>query len=86
MVVRKAAFETVGPFGTGWQLGEFIDWYSRAAEHGLQSRVLPQVVMHRRIHRTNLGIRERHSQIDYVRVIKAALDRRRAAKPGKCDS
>jgi hypothetical protein len=47
-------------------------------ELGLQSLVLPDVVMRRRVHANNLTQREREAWTDYTRILKAALDRRRA--------
>jgi glycosyltransferase involved in cell wall biosynthesis len=77
MLIKVSAFFRVGLFETKWKVGEFIDWFSRAMEHGLKSVLLPEVVMKRRIHATNMGIRYRDHQADYVRILKAALDRRR---------
>jgi hypothetical protein len=37
------------------------------------------VVLRRRLHRLNHGVVRRDARQDYVRVVKAALDRRRAA-------
>lgn len=81
MLVRRDAFLRVGPFETKWQVGEFVDWYSRALEQGLKSFVVPQMIVRRRLHSDNLGIRERDSQMDYLRVLKASLDRRRKTTP-----
>jgi hypothetical protein len=40
-------------------------------------------VLRRRIHGTNIGIRDRAARTDYVRVVRAALERRRREeKPG----
>ena len=77
MLIRRDAFFRVGQFETQWRVGEFIDWYAKAMELGLKSQMLPEVVMKRRLHTTSLGTRERKSQIDYLRILKAALDRRR---------
>jgi glycosyltransferase involved in cell wall biosynthesis len=77
-LMRRASFYRVGPMATQWRLGEFIDWYARAQEAGLNSIMLPDVLIKRRIHAENMGIRERDSRIDYVRIVKASLDRRRA--------
>lgn len=74
--IRRDVFARVGMF-LQWQIGDFIDWYARAAEHGIRSVLLPDVVVHRRLHGANLGVRERASQIDYVRIARAALQRRR---------
>jgi hypothetical protein len=40
--------------------------------------MLDETVLRRRIHSANLGIRERTSRADYLRIVKGALDRRRA--------
>ena len=80
MLVRRPAFERVGPFETGWRVGECISWYLRATEAGLRTLMLPDLVLRRRLHETNTGIRERGAAADYMRILKASLDRRRAAK------
>ena len=77
MLVRRESFIRVGPFSTEWRVGEGIDWYSRAKEKGLRVVMLPEVLMRRRLHSDNMGIRERGERGDYARVIKASLDRRR---------
>jgi glycosyltransferase involved in cell wall biosynthesis len=77
MLIKRESFFRVGPFATNWRVGEFVDWYSKAVEKGLESFILPEMVTRRRIHSANMGIRERRSQTDYVRILKAALDRRR---------
>lgn len=77
MLVRRDSFDRVGPFVTDLRVGEFVDWYARAKEAGLKTLVLPDLVLRRRLHDTNTGIRERDSRVDYARVLRAALDRRR---------
>lgn len=78
MLVKREAFIRVGPFPGGIKVGEFIDWYSRAVAMQIRSLVMPDLFLWRRIHDSNTGIRERQSRSDYARVLKAALDRRRA--------
>jgi glycosyltransferase involved in cell wall biosynthesis len=77
MLIRRESFDRVGPFRTDIKLGEFVDWYMRASEKGLRSRMLAEVVLRRRIHDSNIGLRHRDSSSDYVRLLKNALDRRR---------
>jgi glycosyltransferase involved in cell wall biosynthesis len=79
VLVKRDSFLRVGPFSTDWRVGEFMDWYAKAREAGLRDVMLPDIVTRRRIHTSNVGIRERKSQGDYVRILKAALDRRRQA-------
>ena len=80
LLVRREAFMRVGWFATNWHVGEFIDWYARAEETGLKSVVLPQIVMRRRLHNDNLTRQERAAAGDYARILKTALNRRRASR------
>jgi glycosyltransferase involved in cell wall biosynthesis len=77
MLIRRGAFERVGTFGD-WRLGEFVDWYARAVDAGLRSLMLPDVLLLRRVHDDNTGVRRRDERREYARVLKSVLDRRRA--------
>jgi glycosyltransferase involved in cell wall biosynthesis len=77
MLVSREDFFRVGPFETSLKMGEFIDWHAKAKEKKLKSFMMPEVVMKRRIHTNNMTTRERENQMDYVRLLKAALDRKR---------
>lgn len=77
MLIRREAFLRVGPFETKWQVGEFVEWYARAIKKGLKSTMLSRVLMKRRLHTSNMGIRERASQKDYLHILKANIDRQR---------
>ena len=69
----------MGDLETSWEVGEFISWYLLAQDRGLKSRMLPTTVARRRLHRTNQGVVKRESRSDYLRILKATLDRRRSA-------
>ena len=77
MLIRREAFERVGPFATNLRVGVTVDWYARATEVDLKSLVLPQVVLERRLHTQNNGVRERDARAQYIQVLKASMDRRR---------
>jgi glycosyltransferase involved in cell wall biosynthesis len=77
LLIKRKSFFRAGYFSTNWRVGEFIDWYLKAMEVGLKSFMVPEVLMKRRIHNDNIGTRERDSRTDYVRILKASLDRRR---------
>ena len=77
MLIKKETFLNIGFFNPDLKLGEFIDWYLRAQHSCLKDSMLPDIVLKRRIHDANTGIRERDSRKDYLRVLKASLDRRR---------
>ena len=77
MLIKRESFLRVGEFGEGWKMAEFIDWHARATELNLKSTLVPEVIMMRRVHNSNQGIAKRGYRSEYVRVLKAALDRRR---------
>jgi len=76
LLVRAAAFHRVGFFSVQWRIGEFLDWYARAIDVGLSHITLPDVVLNRRLHTDNLGIRELAARQDYARVVAGVLARR----------
>jgi glycosyltransferase involved in cell wall biosynthesis len=78
MLIRRDSFFRVGPFSTAVRVGVTVDWYARALEAGLGMHLLPEVVLERRLHAQNNGLLERDSRSQYLHVLKASLDRRRA--------
>jgi glycosyltransferase involved in cell wall biosynthesis len=82
MLVRRESFQRVGPFTTEVRVGVTVDWFARAAEAGLRYVILPGVVLERRLHTQNNGLRESASRSQYLQVIRQAMERRRAAADG----
>jgi len=78
MLARRAALDRVGPFDEALRLGDFVDWHARAVDAGLRMQMLPEVVLRRRLHATNTGRGAVEARVDYARVARAALHRRRA--------
>lgn len=76
-LIRTESFWRVGPFDTGLKLGDFIDWFSRAKAAGLVDMMLPEVTLIRRVHKDNKSYRQKDDRSDYLRIVKAALDRDR---------
>jgi glycosyltransferase involved in cell wall biosynthesis len=74
---RRRAFDQVGYFNPSFTLGPIMDWMARFEERGLASGLVNEVVLVRRIHKTNVGIVEKRHRTDYLRILKASLDRRR---------
>jgi len=76
-VIRRESFWRVGLFDTSLKLGDAIDWYSRAKDKGLKIMLQQELVLLRRLHRNNSSYHNRKYHKDYVRIMKATLDRRR---------
>ncbi len=80
-LLRRGVIEQI-EFSPTDEAHDFIDWYARAVEAGMQFEILPEVVFERRLHFSNYGITHRSDQRKrYLNTLKARLDRQRAAKP-----
>lgn len=82
MLIRRRAAERVGAFDPRWRVGADMDWMLRAREAGLRIESIPQVVLLRRLHRSNKGRVERERFGDRLLILKTALDRRRGSDGG----
>jgi glycosyltransferase involved in cell wall biosynthesis len=81
MLIRRDSFHRVGLFATDVRVGVTVDWFARADEAGLRHVIVPEVVLERRLHTQNNGLRERNSRAQYLEVIRRAMERRRSAVP-----
>ena len=75
LLLRREALRRIGSFDEKLRVGEFIEWMARANDLRLATRVLPEVVARRRVHGGNTVLTRDNT--DYLRAIKATLDRRR---------
>jgi glycosyltransferase involved in cell wall biosynthesis len=82
LLVRREIFERIGYFDPGFQVGENLDWIARAEEQGILLGWVNAVVLRRRIHGANTVRKTQRLHADYLRMLKASLDRRRAGEVG----
>ena len=78
LLVRNSSFERVGPFREDLALAEFIDWCARAEDCGLRLGLLELPYYRRRIHDQNTTLRPASDSKDFLKVLKATLNRRRS--------
>src|SRR5579872_1486260 len=79
MLARRRAFDRVGLFSEERPVGDFLDWYGRAMLARMNIAMLPETVVHRRIHASNFQRINQHRHREYLRAVKDLLDRRRGA-------
>jgi glycosyltransferase involved in cell wall biosynthesis len=78
MLVKRSAALMVGEFRTDIAHATIVDWNSRAAVLGLRFHALDDIVLLRRIHGDNVGIRDRgRARLDLLRVVRDHLNRTR---------
>lgn len=80
LLIRRAAFERVGPFLTDYQIASDVDWFKRAIDAGLRYEVVPEALIHKRIHDSNLThFQARSMNAELVGLLRASIQRRRGA-------
>jgi glycosyltransferase involved in cell wall biosynthesis len=80
LLARRTLFETVGRFDPELRHGNDTDWFLRAVEQGAAIELVQEVLVFRRLHAANRSrLLADSSRSEYVRILKASLDRKRAA-------
>jgi len=77
MVVRRTVFEQVGYFDSSYQYAKDVDWFIRAKEAGTRMAILPETLLHRRLHDSNMSYDQESRKVEFLRVIKASINRKR---------
>jgi glycosyltransferase involved in cell wall biosynthesis len=77
VLVTRSLFGRVGLFNPTLRLCSDVDWFLHAAEKGVVIEILPDVLVYRRWHRSNIS---RLSRETLLKVMKSSLDRRRDDK------
>ena len=77
MLIRKKAYQKVGAFNTTIKFGDFIEWFSRAKDLGLNVGMHADVLAYRRVHKQNMGNDHEEAKKGYMDIIKARLKKQR---------
>jgi glycosyltransferase involved in cell wall biosynthesis len=78
ILTRRATFDRIGWFDETLPVGEFIAWFKRAAELGIEHHILSELVLERRLHRDNFT-RGQDQRQAYVGFARRMIEQRRAA-------
>jgi len=80
VLIKRQSFLRIGMFDINLKVGIDIAWAISAMEQKVQQITLPDVIYHRRIHKTNNGLVNRDYTRDRISILKAKLDRQRASQ------
>ena len=78
LLVRREAFDLVGPFDDTLATAETIEWVARAQDLGLHEAACNGLVLVRRIHGANTMLVHPGRDSDRLAVLRRVLSRRRA--------
>jgi len=81
MMIRREAFEELEGFDPTYLYAEDRDLFVRMQEHGIEYAVLPDLVLHKRLHGANMTMNRPESH-PLLRSLKEKLDRTRSEIDG----
>jgi glycosyltransferase involved in cell wall biosynthesis len=76
-LIRREVFDRVGGFDSSCWYGDDLDWFIRLREAGLKMAVMDEILLLRRIHSSNISRNQQALAKQYLRIIKAHIDRKR---------
>jgi glycosyltransferase involved in cell wall biosynthesis len=77
MVARRTVFEQIGTFDTSYRHSNDSDWFYRARDAGIPMAILPDVLLYRRIHGSNMSHETEAVASELLRVVRSSVERRR---------
>lgn len=78
LLVRRAVFEQVGNFATGYSAANDSDWFFRAKAAEIPMAVVPELLLMKRIHEANDSARAKDILSELRKVVKSSLERQRS--------
>ncbi len=80
LLARTSVFGEVGRFDESRDMGEDLDWLMRAADAGIRHELLPDVVLHHRLHSSNASHRLDDALSERLRIARESAARKRQAR------
>jgi glycosyltransferase involved in cell wall biosynthesis len=78
LLARRKVFETIGVFPTDYTVANDIEWFARLKDSELVGDVVPEVVVRKRVHDTNLSLfAARDLNRELLRLLRESVARQR---------
>lgn len=77
LVARKSLFNAIGGFDSGMALAEDADWYARANDRNVPMAIIPEVLLHKRVHNANASSDAHTSNRELLKALKRSIERKR---------
>ena len=84
LLARKELFGIVGRFEATWKVASDIDWFARLKDSGRRTVVIPEVLIHKRIHDSNLSYGAATTTVindEILQLLRRSIVRQRTPAP-----
>ena len=76
LVARKEAFEAIGYFNNEYSSAEDLDWFGRATDFGIQSFMMDDVLLRKRIHDSNVSMQIESNNRNLLKILRRSVNRK----------
>ncbi|MEH2419968.1 MAG: glycosyltransferase [Nostoc sp.] len=80
LLARRTLFEQVGGFNSEFKIGCDSEWFARAQDQEILLKVLPLLVLYKRLHNNNLSCQKEVYRQEIFILLQQSLKRRQAYK------
>ncbi|HXZ79274.1 MAG TPA: glycosyltransferase [Terriglobales bacterium] len=77
LVARKALFARIGGFDPQLSTAEDVDWFARAKDHHVTHEVIPEVLVHKRVHDSNISLNSMTNDQMLLTTLRQSIHRKR---------
>ena len=77
LVAHKAVFDGIGGFNPDLSSAEDVDWFARANDKNIPMAIIPAVLLHKRVHDTNLSMNIPTNNRDLLKALQKSIVRKR---------
>lgn len=82
LVARRSVFDVVGEFDVGLSVSPDVDWFARAKDQNVEMAIMPEVLLLKRVHETNLSlVALDQCHRDLLRSLRRSVLRQRKHRP-----
>ncbi|MEN8153736.1 MAG: glycosyltransferase [Acidobacteriota bacterium] len=80
LLTERKVFEKIGMFNESIRSGEDLDWFIRANDSGVNFKFVPEILMHRRLHGSNLSYDSFDNKKYLLEIFQNSINRKRTIK------
>lgn len=77
LVVRESVLRNVGEFNPSYKFGNDSDWFLRTVDAGIPMAILPETLLHRRVHGANESYKMPEMTLDMLKALRSSIHRKR---------
>lgn len=77
LVARKSLFSDIGKLNPDFIVANDVDWFARAKDRKIKSAVVERVLLHKRVHNTNLSLTSSDNNKDLLKLLQKSIERQR---------